>query len=252
MRCSRAGAPPPGCSLGGCRSLPRPEPPGQRSPPALRLPELLTAPPPRSAPPARRGIAPRSPPPPGKPTWVPLTWAERGCRRRGAPRAVRSLRRLQRAGRAARSLLRLLLLSVPDDFHFTCRQPGCGGAGGSAAFRGTAVTAAARSRTTGGAGPGRTAQRPRVPPRAGAAPALPVPAAPKGRGTNCGAPRAVPAPPRVRRQRDPTIGDPRPGMLSPRRLLACSCRVGIAPVLSITSSVRGYKYLLGIPIAASS
>lgn len=72
----------------------------------------------------------------------------------------------------------------PDDFHFTCKQPGCGGAGGSAALRGTAVTAAAPCppRPAGGAGPRRAAQRPLVPPGTGANPALGGAVAPGGVG----------------------------------------------------------------------
>lgn len=123
----------------------------------------LRDPPRRSAPPARGAAAPRSSPSPGKANFgyhsLPRNRAERRDAAAAESRgAARSLRQLQRAERGARFLL---LLPLPNDFHFTCRQPGCGGAGGSAALRGTAVTAAAPSPPRGGSragGAGRAAQ----------------------------------------------------------------------------------------------
>lgn len=134
------------------------------------------------------------PPPPGKQTLgtTHFRGAERsaGMQRpqgAGGRRVVSGLRQLQRAEGTARFLL---LLPLPNDFHFTCRQPRCGGAGGSAALRGTAVTAAAPSPPRGGSragGAGRAAprspvRRPLVPPGDRVSPALGVPAATEGEG----------------------------------------------------------------------
>lgn len=192
--------------------------PGVRCRPGGSAPQR----PPRCAPPA-----PRSPLPGGSKLWDALqrgggsgaAAAERR-RLRGAARSSRSPAATRRAGCAPLPPLPPppSLPLPPDDFQFTCRQPG------SAALPGTAVTASAPSPPRGGSRAG--AARPAG--RFGAAPGL----------------RAAPG-----------VGTPRVPNPSPASRPRGGCLrlpVGIAPVLSISSAVRGYKYLSGILIAASA
>lgn len=141
-------------------------------------------------------------------------------RLRGAARSSRSPAATRRAGCAPLPSLPPppSLPLPPDDFQFTCRQPG------SAALSGTAVAASAPSPPRGGTRTG--AARPAG--KFGAAPGL----------------RAA-----------PSVGTPRVPDPSPSSRPRGGCLrlpVGIAPVLSISSPVRGYKYLSGILIAASA
>lgn len=172
-------------------------------------------------------------------------------RRRGGRGAARSLRGLQGAGRAGAPSFAAAASSLsPTTFTSPAGSPA---AAGRAAPQLSAGPQSLRQRPPhhGGSRAGRAAPRsvPRGPGRV-----LPCrcPQPPRGKARTVELRGPSRAPPRVRKERHPTTDAPRAGMLSPRRRLACGCRVGIAPVLSITSSLRGYKYLLGILIAASS